>query len=237
MMKLFLIAVAVAAATGSASADPVGNGVVTAQASDTPSAAEVPPSADPASAAPVTGLFVGSSSISRWDLAHSFPAANTVNHGVSGATVRDILTHYDQAVAGVRPDLVVVYVGENDVAYGDPPGRVVADLLTLLGRLHADMPQARIVYLSIKPSPLRWKLYPAMATVNASLKASAGGAFYYVDVGTVLLDSAGKPDARFFDADGLHLNASGYALWNAILLGWLVRVSPVETAAAPAAVP
>lgn len=103
-------------------------------------------------------LFVGSSSIRLWDVARSFPAIGTVNRGFGGATVGDVLYHYDRVVAGVRPSAVIVYVGENDVALGEPSEVVAIGVLKLLARLHTDMPHARIAYLSMKPTPQRWEL-------------------------------------------------------------------------------
>jgi len=183
-----------------------------------------------APAAGPTTLFVGSSSIRLWDVGHSFPGLGTVNRGFGGATVGDVLFHYDRVVAGVHPASVIVYVGENDIAEGKAPDRVAADLLALLGRLRADMPHARIAYLSMKATPLRRELYPKMAAVNAAMRAQAGKGFDYLDVAGALLTAAGEPDADLF-SDGLHLNARGYSLWNGIVERWLKPSVPVEKVA------
>jgi lysophospholipase L1-like esterase len=176
-------------------------------------------------------LFMGSSSIRLWDVAQSVPALRPINRGFGGATVRDVLFHYDQLVAGLRPSSVVVYVGENDIAEGAPPDEVAADVLELLGKLRADMPQARIAYLSMKPTPRRLHLYPKMEAVNAAVRAKAGRAFDYLDVAAPLLKASGEPDAHLFTVDGLHMNARGYSVWNGIVDRWLKPEAPAQKVA------
>ncbi len=172
-------------------------------------------------------LFMGSSSIRLWDVAQSFPSLHPINRGFGGATVRDVLYHYDELVAGLRPASVVVYVGENDIAEGTAPDLVVADVLTLLGKLRADMPEARIAWLSMKPTPRRLHLYPKMEAVNAAVRAKAGRGFDYLDVAAPLLKPSGEPNAHLFTVDGLHMNARGYSLWNGIVERW-IKPEPAE---------
>ncbi|WP_232476178.1 GDSL-type esterase/lipase family protein [Flavisphingomonas formosensis] len=170
---------------------------------------------DRQAASDATTLFIGSSSIRFWDLPHSFPGVAAMNHGFGGATTPDVLHYYGDVVAGEHPATVVVYVGENDIAEGRRPEAVTADVLALLRRLKADLPQSRLLYLSMKPSPARWTLWPKMSEANMAIRASAGTiGFQYVDVGSVLLTPAGTPNASYFRPDGLHMNAQGYALWN-----------------------
>jgi lysophospholipase L1-like esterase len=197
-------------------------------------AAEIAAFAHPREA-PLPGavtLFIGSSSIRLWNVAQSFPKLGAVNRGFGGATVRDVLLDYDKVIAGVRPASVIVYVGENDIAQGAPAAQVAADLLTLLERLRADMPEARIAYLSMKPTPRRWDLYPRMEEVNAALRAKAGKTFDYLDVSDPLMTDADRPDPSYFRSDGLHMNARGYSIWNTIIERWLKPAPPVEKVAA-----
>ena len=180
-----------------------------------------------------TTLFVGSSSIRMWDVARSFPKADAVNRGFGGATVVDVLHYYDRVIAGVQPASVIVYVGENDIAGGAAADRVATDVLTLLTRLRADMPRARIAYMSMKPTPLRWDIYARMSAANAAIKAHAGpGRFDYLDVGGAMLTAEGRPDAQLFGMDGLHMNERGYGLWTGIVDRYLAPMTPMNTAAA-----
>lgn len=177
----------------------------------------------------VSTLFLGSSSIRLWDVGMSFPAMHALNRGFGGATTADVLYHYNRVVAGLQPTTVIVYVGENDIAGGATAEGVTTDVLTLLARLRADMPRARIAYLSMKPTPLRWDLYARMATANGAIKAQTSTiGFDYVDVGGALLDPAGKPDAQYYGVDGLHLNARGYERWTSIVQRYLVPKVPIR---------
>lgn len=174
-------------------------------------------------------LFLGSSSIRRWDVAAGFPAFGPVNHGFGGSETPDVLFYYPQIVSVYRPAAVVVYIGENDIAHGAAPERVSADVLTLLARLRSDLPQARIAFLSLKPGNARWGLWAKMQQVNAAVKARAEGAgdFDYLDVGTPLLGTDGRPDDRYFLEDRIHLNADGYAVWNLLVDAYLEMTPPV----------
>lgn len=176
-------------------------------------------------------LFVGSSSIRLWNVARSFPEIDAVNRGFGGATTPDVLHYYRQVIAGCQPDSVIVYVGENDIAAGRNPDLVAADVLTLLGKIRADFPHARIAYLSMKHSPLREDLWAKMAMVNATVRAHAktGGGFDFLDVSKSLLAVDGTPDRQFYTMDGLHMNALGYARWTAIVDAYLDAAHPPVT--------
>ncbi|HWV11969.1 MAG TPA: GDSL-type esterase/lipase family protein [Sphingobium sp.] len=184
------------------------------------------------SGTPGAVLFLGSSSIRLWNTSAGFPDRSTVNRGFGGATTPDVLRHYPRLFPKAAPRSVLVYIGENDLAAGATPDTVAHNVLTLLKRLRGDYPKARIAYLSLKPSPIRWTLWPKMAAVNMTVAArSRVSGFEYLDVGSSLLAHDGLPDASLFGPDGLHMNARGYSRWNSLVDGWLDRT---ELAAAPA---
>lgn len=206
-------------------------------------AAAAPPNADPvfpfsreietfaranAAGPPVRDatLFLGSSSIRLWDIASSFHDIGTVNRGFGGATTAHVLHYYKRLLPSLPPRSIVVYVGENDLAAGATPETVTRDILTLLRRLRIDYPRAPIAFLSLKPSPIRWTLWPRMAAVNQAVAARArADRFDYVDVGSSLLATDGLPDATLFRPDGLHLNARGYQRWTQLVHGWIDRAA------------
>ena len=177
---------------------------------------------DAAPGSPDGTLFLGSSSIRLWDTGGSFPGRAVLNRGFGGATTPDVLHYYPRLLPRAKPRCILVYVGENDLAAGAAPGEVARNVLTLLKRLRGDYPKARIAYLSLKPSPIRWTLWPKMAAVNMTVAArSRVGGFDYLDVGSSLLARDGLPDASLFRPDGLHMNARGYGLWTRLVDGWL----------------
>jgi lysophospholipase L1-like esterase len=170
-------------------------------------------------------LFVGSSSIRLWQTADAFPDLPVINRGFGGSTADDVNHFADRIIFKYKPRLIVFYAGDNDLAAGSSPEKVFDDIETFRKQLRDRLPATRLIYLPIKPSPARWKLWPQMQKVNAKLKAIADKVdnVTYIDTATPILGPDGQPRKDLFRDDGLHLNAKGYELWNKIL-------SPILTA-------
>lgn len=182
--------------------------------------------ADRGPALPEATLFLGSSSIRLWDTHGSFPDIATINRGFGGATTPDVLHYYKRLKPRAAPRSILVYVGENDLAAGATPDKVANDVLALLTMLRKDYPKARIAWMSIKPTPLRWTLWPQLVAINRAVAEEAGPkTFDYLEVWQGLLARDGLPDASLFRPDGLHMNARGYALWTVQVNGWLGRMT------------
>jgi lysophospholipase L1-like esterase len=160
-------------------------------------------------------LFVGSSTIRDWDLAKSFPRLQPRNCGFGGSQIEDAVRYMDRIVLPSRPSVVVFYGGDNDLNKGKTPEQVVAQFELFADRLLRELPTARLVVLSIKPSPARWALYPRAREVNDRLRAycESDPRCQFVEVGSMLLDRNGQPDAAWYKGDGLHVNEAAYARW------------------------
>ena len=166
-------------------------------------------------------LFVGSSSIRLWtSLQAQFKDVPVVQRGFGGSRLLDCTEHVKELVVPYRPRLVVLYAGDNDLAEGRSPQDVVASLRTFVDGVRSALPDTRIAYVSIKPSPLRAALMPRVREANELARAYLAGdpQLAYVDVFTAMLDPQGQPRRELFQPDALHLNAQGYALWQAALL-------------------
>lgn len=165
-------------------------------------------------------LFYGSSSIRMWeDLAQDFAGIAVANRGFGGCEMEDLVVHAQRAVIPRAPERIVVYAGDNDLNAGKLPERVLADFEALVRQLHAALPDVRIAFVSIKPSPSRWHLAPEMREANQLVRLfiSTDPRLTYVDVFTPMLGADGRPRARLFLADQLHMNAQGYQLWRLAL--------------------
>lgn len=164
-------------------------------------------------------LFVGSSSIRMWKTADAFPEMPVINRGFGGSHFSDLQYYYDELVLPYNPSVVVLYEGDNDVASGKSNDQVFEDYLEFTDRLISDFPDARLVFVPIKPSSSRWELWPQMKEANQRIKEhiDQNDQFYYVDLATPLLGSDGTPNDSLFLDDLLHLNEDGYAKWNAAI--------------------
>ena len=166
-------------------------------------------------------LFVGSSSIRLWsNLEYQFKDLPVViKRGFGGSQLSDCVKNLSRLVLRYRPHTVLVYAGDNDLAAGTAPGEVLRRFTAFVDGVHRDLPDTRIVYISIKPSPARIRLLSQIRETNALIRdyADAKDEVDYIDVFTPMLDAAGKPRAELFRDDALHLNAQGYALWKQII--------------------
>jgi lysophospholipase L1-like esterase len=166
-------------------------------------------------------LFLGSSSIRLWDdLETQFGTLPVViKRGVGGAKLSDFVHYLDRLVIPYRPRLVLIYAGDNDLAEGETPDEVLRQFTAFVDGVHAVLPQTRIAFISIKPSPARLRLVPEIRRANAlvSQYVATTPNTDFVDVFTPMLDGEGKPRRELFRADALHLNAKGYALWKSVI--------------------
>jgi lysophospholipase L1-like esterase len=164
-------------------------------------------------------LFVGSSSIVGWDVAKSFPGLPVINRGFGGSQIADSVHYAERLVLPHRPKIVVFYAGDNDIASGKTPQKVLADYQAFVKKVHDALPKTRIVYVGIKPSLARWKLIDKIREANGLIRVvvEKDPRLVFVDVEKPMLGDDGKPRDELFKADGLHLNAEGYKLWNELL--------------------
>jgi lysophospholipase L1-like esterase len=171
--------------------------------------------------APGGVLFVGSSSIRMWPgLETAFPDhAPVVRRGFGGSQMSDTAYWWRELVLPHRPRQVVVYAGENDIASGRSPKQVAQAFRRFVDDVRRELPDTRITYVSMKPSPSRADDLPAMRKGNALIErfVRTRPGLDYVDVFTPMLDERGRPRESLFMPDRLHMNAEGYALWQSLI--------------------
>lgn len=174
-------------------------------------------------------LFVGSSSIRLWkDLESQFDARPVVlKRGFGGSRLADCVQNLGRLVIRYRPRMVLVYAGDNDLALGSTPEEVLQRFTAFVNGVHRELPHTRIDYISIKPSPARSALLPRIRATNALIRAYVDQHpnLGYIDIFTPMLDALGQPRAELFRADALHLNATGYALWKAVIAPYVQLAS------------
>jgi len=164
-------------------------------------------------------LFVGSSSIRMWQTAECFPDVPVINRGFGGSHVSDVNHFAKRIVLKYAPRTIVFYAGDNDIADGKTPEQVAGDFASFVEIVQAKLPNTKIIYLPIKPSLARWRLWPQMQVTNALVKrfVDSNDHLGYVDTATPMLGPGGKPRSEIFVEDGLHMNAQGYQIWSDLL--------------------
>jgi lysophospholipase L1-like esterase len=161
-------------------------------------------------------VFVGSSTIRMWaTLANDFAGLPVLNRGFGGSTFPEALHYLQRTVVRYHPRTVVVYEGDNDLASGRTPHQVADDYRAFVRGVRDSLPDARIVFLAIKPSPSRWKLESQRREANRLVSAivSTDPKQTFVDVGTPMLDPTGRPRAELYRSDSLHMTPAGYVIW------------------------
>lgn len=164
-------------------------------------------------------LFAGSSTMVYWNTAKSFPDLTTINRGFGGSHLSDSVYFAQRIIVKYQPSVVVVYAGDNDLADGVSPGQLRQDFLDLVKIIHKVLPKTRIIYLAIKPCPLRWKLFDTQKVANRMIEdiCKKDERLQYIDTVKPMLDETGKPRKDLYRADGLHLSDKGYEMWTSIL--------------------
>lgn len=165
-------------------------------------------------------LFVGSSSMRLWkNLRTSFPYLNVINRGFGGSRLEDVNFYFDRIVAPYNPKTIVLYAGENDVNDGVAPEKVLADFQKFSQMVRAKFPRAKLLYVSLKPSPSRWNLADNFRKTNELIKVEIAKdkRAKFIDVWSAMLNEKGEPKDELFVADKLHMNEKGYAIWRDIL--------------------
>jgi lysophospholipase L1-like esterase len=169
-------------------------------------------------------LFVGSSSIRRWDVKKSFPDLDVINHGFGGSQIADSTHFAPRIVLKNEPRIVVFYAGDNDIKNGKTPEQVGEDFQAFAKLIHKELPKTKLIFISIKPSLARWDQFDKQKKANELIEAFCKKNDYltYVDVVKPMLGDDGKPKKELFVTDGLHPSEKCYELWASLLKPLLI---------------
>jgi lysophospholipase L1-like esterase len=162
-------------------------------------------------------VLIGSSSIARWnDQAQAALSPLTViSRGFGGSVMNDVLYYLDRVALTYHPRAILIYEGDNDSWGGIPNEIILSQLKDIINKIHNKLPETRIYLLSVKPSVLRWGIWPVASELSDAFRdiAETDSLIHYVDVATPLLDSNGEVMTDIFVEDDLHLNEKGYLIW------------------------
>lgn len=148
-----------------------------------------------------------------------FPGKSCVGRGISGQTTPQMLVRFQQDVVHLKPAVVVILAGTNDIAVNTGPStpEMVEDNFESMAAI-AKANGIRMVISSILPAaryPWRPEVQqPAeqIRALNMRLKAlAAREGLVYLDYYTPMANAQGGLDPELA-SDGVHPTAKGYAV-------------------------
>jgi lysophospholipase L1-like esterase len=163
-------------------------------------------------------VFMGDSITEGWHLDQSFPGKPYINRGISGQTTPQMVLRFRQDVIALRPKVVVILAGTNDIAGNtgpETPEEIEDNLASMSDLAHAH--GIRVVLCSILPAfdyPWEPGLTPApkIDALNQWLKAyAADHGYVYVDFHSAMKDERDGLPANL-SRDGVHPLPAGYAV-------------------------
>ena len=161
-------------------------------------------------------VFMGNSITEGWHLATMFPGKPYVNRGISGQTTPQMLVRFRPDVVALKPKVVVILAGTNDIAGNTGPSTIemIEDNIASMAEI-AKANGIRVVLSSILPVyDYPWKpgLQPApkIIAINKWMKDyAAKHGHVYLDYHSATADSRGgmRPELA---SDGVHPTEAGY---------------------------
>lgn len=169
-------------------------------------------------------VFTGSSYIRFWNVQRDFPGLPVVNRGFGGCELADVCDYADRIIIPYAPREVVIYAGGNDINAGMQPKIVFGDFVALARKLHHALPRTKLVFISCPPSPSRWHEAAQIREVNGLIaNYCRHHHIVFVDTFSLMLGPDGRPRPDIYRADRLHMNATGYAIWNDAVRPYLIH--------------
>lgn len=170
-------------------------------------------------------LFVGSSSFTFWkDIKDYFPAYPIINRGFGGSSLPDLIRYANEIIIPYVPKQIIIYCGENDIADVWDKNRITPDTVllrfkALMSMIRKKLGKVPVVFVSIKPSPSRWKMEADFVKANQLIKdyLRRDRRALYLNVHDAMLLPDGSVNSELFVKDNLHMNAKGYAIWQKII--------------------
>jgi lysophospholipase L1-like esterase len=170
-------------------------------------------------------VFMGNSITEGWiyTCPEFFEGKPYIDRGISGQTTPQMLIRFRQDVIGLKPSVVVLLCGINDIAQNTGPStlEMIEGNIASMTEI-AEANGIKVVLCSVLPAydfPWRPGLEPAekVVALNKWIKAYATEkGFIYLDYFSSMADEKNAMKAEYSE-DGVHPNKAGYAIMEKIL--------------------
>ncbi|RYY69848.1 MAG: acylhydrolase [Chitinophagaceae bacterium] len=163
-------------------------------------------------------VFMGNSITEGWKLMDSafFTGRPYIDRGISGQTSPQMLIRFRPDVIALKPAVVVILAGINDIAENNGPISLEAVFGNIVSMVQlAKANNIKVVMCSVLPAnrfPWRPNILPAekVIVLNKMLSAyAAENKISYVDYYSVMVDDK-KGLPKKFAEDGIHPTVEGY---------------------------
>ena len=170
-------------------------------------------------------VFMGDSITEEWSNLYPeyFTEKGYINRGIGGQTTPQMLIRFKPDVVGLKPEIVVILAGTNDIAGNTGPSnaKMITDNIFSMAEI-AKCYQMKVVLSSILPVyEYDWareiKDPPStIQAVNDALKQYASDqGLIYLDYFSSMVDERQGLNSDY-TSDGVHPNESGYILMSSL---------------------
>ena len=182
-------------------------------------------------------VFMGNSITEGWAryFPSEFPGKPYINRGISGQTTPQMLVRFRQDVVALKPKVVVILAGTNDIAGNTGPSTIemIEDNLAGMTEI-ANANGIRVVLCSVLPVydyPWRRGLEPApkIVALNAWMRRYADSTRnVYVDYHSAMRDERNGMRAELA-SDGVHPNETGYKIMAPLVEAGIAQALSLRT--------
>ena len=165
-------------------------------------------------------VFMGDSITEFWSISDPeyFAGKPYVNRGISGQTTPQMLIRFRADVIALKPTVVVILAGINDIAGNTGPSTLEMTTDNIISMVElARANHIKVILCSVLPAfdfPWRKGLEPAEKVVklNSMIKKYAdANNILYLDYYSAMVNEQKRLNAAYAD-DGVHPNKLGYAV-------------------------
>ena len=178
-------------------------------------------------------VLAGDSITEGFDPTKFFPGRRVLNRGIGADVIgnalpdddqRGVLRRMNESIFDCSATDVFLMIGINDLGSGRTPEVMEEGYRDILRQVKSQAPRVKVHIESLLPCRGNYAKHNAnVLDFNARLRKLADEFGYdYLDIHALTKDDKGELKAEF-TADGLHLNAAGYAPWKAEIMrtmGW-----------------
>jgi len=159
-------------------------------------------------------VFYGSSTIRLWKgMKNDFNGLNVINLGFGGALIKDLSKNFSRLFRKIKPSVIVLYLGGNDLTLGYSAEKIVKKIKKFLELVFKNYPNIKIINMSIKPSFERINDIKKIEKINSLMTAESSRNKNLIQLNFYeKIINKGVINQSLYLRDGLHFNDLGYKI-------------------------